>query len=199
MVAHIVYLEQLARLGFGSVSSRLPFMIPSAINHLGTLHDPRLDRRRHIQIPRRILAVKLAHGRVRGFNAVVGHVGEQRTGRELVDDERLGAAQIRLDIFMNHVNLESLVNVEKVNVDVLQGFIIGDQGLDQYRFRVHGLLGQQGVRHGFEDGTPFRRIRARVRSAQEDDAVGGDEDGPEIIRRFTLHVVGEFQRLGARG
>lgn len=66
-----------------------------------------------------------------------------------IHNKRLCPSQIRLLIFMNHMNLESLINVEEVDVDVVERLVVLPQSLDEDGFAVEKLPGYI-TRHALE-------------------------------------------------
>jgi len=115
------------------------------------------------------------------FYTIVGNVWQKRACRLLVNDETFGSFQIRLDCLVNHVHLEILTYVEKLDVDVLQGFVVGLQGSKKVRFSIHEFLGYESIANSLQDMTPFGSIGASMRSSKEDDAIRRDEDGAFFI------------------
>ena len=57
----------------------------------------------------------------------------------------LGAFDVRLVVFMDHMDAETLVNIEEVIIDVGQRFVILLQCLQQYRLGLEELLGNDGI------------------------------------------------------
>lgn len=93
-------------------------------------------------------------------------------------------------VFVDHVDLEPLIYVEKVDVDILQGFIVLFQSLEKYGLTVEELPRDDGVGHVLDHLAPFRHIRAPMRGAEEDDSVGRDEYGSIVLMISVLDVVG---------
>lgn len=102
----------------------------------------------------------------------------------------LCAFDIRLVVFVGHVDLETLVDIEKVIADGFQGFIVSFQGFEEDRLAFEHFSGCDGICHSLQDEPPRCHVRTGVGSAQKDDAIGRDEDRPGVLLVSVCNVVG---------
>lgn len=82
---------------------------------------------------------------------------------------------------MEEVNVKAVEDLNELAIDVLQGLIVGLEGIDQLRLRVHDLLRKHDGTDPFQSVAPLGNIGAVVRCAQEEDAVSGYEDGAIVL------------------
>ena len=77
-------------------------------------------------------------------------------------------------------------NLDKESIDVLQGFVIRLQGLDQLRRGIEEFLGQCYRTDLLKERAPFGEIRPVMRCTEKEDAVSGDVDGPQSLGMLVM-------------
>lgn len=127
---------------------------------------------------------------MRRLDAVVNNAWKLRTGRTRINHRHHCSSDIRFVVFMGHMNLETLVKVEKVAIDVLQSLVVLFQGFEEHRLALKHFLGRDGVCHLLQNDTPCCHIRSGVWRSQENDSKGGDEDRSGILLVLVSQVIG---------
>ena len=96
--------------------------------------------------------------------------------------EILRNAKVCLDGLVKETQVEPIHDVDEPDVDILESFGLSLQRPDKLRLGVEELLWKQGTTHRLKHLSPLGRIRAIMWRAQEDDAVGRNEDGAQVLR-----------------
>ena len=78
-------------------------------------------------------------------------------------------------------HVETIDDLDKLTVDVLQGLVVGLEGIHQLWLCIHHLLRQHDGADPLQSVSPLRNVRAVVGSAQEQDAECRDEDRPQVL------------------
>lgn len=95
---------------------------------------------------------------------------------------------------MDHMDAESLIDILKVVIDIRQHLIVLLQRLEQDTLALEKLFGHNDVRHALQHETPSGGVAARVRRAEEHEAVRRHVDGAVVLVVGGAQVVGVQQR-----
>lgn len=79
----------------------------------------------------------------------------------------LCAFNIGLVVLMNHMNTKTLINIQKVIIDIRQRLVILLQRLKQHTLGLKELLGHDGIRHALQHESPRSSVRPDMRSTEE--------------------------------
>ena len=90
--------------------------------------------------------------------------------------------KISLQGLVEEADVEARHDVHKAKVDILQRLGLCLQGRHQLGLGVENLSWQKGLTYGLQHEAPSGWICAVVGRAEEDDAVGRHEDGPQAQR-----------------
>jgi len=186
--------KDLVRLGFLLQPPRLFLLEPPACNRRGSMVGVAEKRLGDRLEPRSVLVVELAHVAVVRLDAhALDALQDGRRGG-LVDDDLAGALDVHGFGLVEEVDVEAGDDVDEEEVDVLQELVVRLERLDELGRRVHELLGQHRAADVLQQVAPFGHVGAVVRRAQEQDAVGRDVDGPEVLELLAGHAAAVQER-----
>lgn len=121
-------------------------------------------------------AIEPTHARVGSLDAVADCSWKRVGSARGVDHHCFNAFEICLLGFVCQVDLEAMLDLLELVVDVDEGFALFLEGLEEGSLGVDELPGEDGVDDALDEKAPFGKVRASVRSPEEDDTVRGDID-----------------------
>lgn len=122
------------------------------------------------------------------LDTVRRHAIPPRRGGLALDDEALGALEVRLLVLVHEVDLEALLDVQEPFVDGVERLAVLAKGLDEDGLRVKDLA-RHVADHALQHLAPFGEVGPFVGGAQEDDGVGRDVDGSVVLVNGHAHAV----------
>lgn len=124
-----------------------------------------------------------------GLDAHALHALDVRCSRALIDDHLARPAQVRGERLVEEVDVKARHDVGEEAVDVLEGLVVGPEGLDELGRGVEELLGHDGRADVLQQGAPFGDVGSVVRRPEEEHTVRRHEDGTQVFDALVLDAV----------
>lgn len=135
------------------------------------------------------IILEFAHVTVVGLDTHALHALDVGCRRALVDDHLARPAQVRGERLVKEVDVEARHDIGKQAVNVLEGLVVGTEGLDELGRGVEEFLGHDSRADVLQQGTPFGDVGPVVWRPEEEHTVRRHEDGTQVFNTLVLDAI----------